>query len=114
MRPSSLPQAEPEPARISVEQQPPNISTQDEQAFSSLAESEVSELTKAKPLAQWMKLYGTNAGWVASTDRTSLSCKTFAEAETLSSGRTITRMAYFYPPEAPTPAVFQRQPGSVD
>src|SRR5580698_10440863 len=99
--PARLPSPpKPEPLRISVEQQPPNISAEDEEAFSSLAESEVSQFHEGTTLAQWMKLYGTNEGWVASTDENFFDCKTFAKTETLSSGRTITRMAYFYPPEA--------------
>lgn len=107
----TLPQAE--PTRISVEQQPPNISPEEEEAFSSLAGSEVSQLHEGITLAQWMKLYGTNEGWVASTDENFFDCKTFAKTETLSSGRTVTRMAYFYPPEAPTPAVFPTAAGQM-
>lgn len=109
----SFPQAEPGPARISVGQEPSNISLDDEEAFSSLAESEVSQLHESITLAQWMKLYGTNEGWVASTDENFFDCKTFAKSETLSSARTITRMAYFYPPEAPTPAVFPTAAGQM-
>ena len=60
-RPPGLPQAEQEPVRIAVEQEPPNISPED--AFSSLVESEVSQLHEGITLAQWMNLHGTNEGW---------------------------------------------------
>ena len=113
MASSGRQQTEPEPTRISVQQQAPNISSEDEEAFSSLAESEVSQLHEGITLAQWMKRYGTDEGWVASTDENFFDCKTFAKTETLSSGRTITRMAYFYPPEAPTPAVFPTAVGQM-
>jgi hypothetical protein len=101
-----LPQAETVPARISVEQEPPRISPEDEEAFASRAEADVSQLREGITLAQWMDLNGRSDGWEASTDEAFFDCRTLTKTEALPSGRQITRAVYFYPPQAPTPAIF--------
>ena len=111
VRPADVPQ--PGPTRISIEDEPVNISPKDEAAFTSLAESEVSQLHEGFTLAQWTDLHGTNEGWAASTDENFFDCRTFVTTETLPSGRQITRTVYFYPPDPPTPAVFPTVAGDV-
>jgi len=99
------PQAQ--PPKISLDTpQPTTISPEDESAFASLAEADVSQLREGVTLAQWMDLHGKNEGWETSTDEAYFDCRTFVRTEALPSGRQIARMVYFYPPEAPTPAVF--------
>jgi len=97
----SQPQAK--PPEIALK---PDATREDEAAFVSLAETEVSQLREGMTLAQWVDLHAKNAGWETSTDESYFDCKTFTKTETLQSGRQIVRKAYFYPPEAPTPAVF--------
>lgn len=93
-------------ARISVEQQPANLSPEDKEAFASRAEADVSQLREGVTLAQWMDLNGKSEGWETSTDEAFFDCRTLTKTETLPSGRQITRIVYFYPPQAPTPAIF--------
>jgi hypothetical protein len=81
VRPPDVPQSE--PARISIEDESPKISPEDEAAFASFAESEVSQLREGITLAQWLDLHGTNEGWAASTDENFFDCRTFVKTETL-------------------------------
>jgi hypothetical protein len=83
---------------------------QDVTAFSTFANSELAQLHSGVTLGQWLDLHKSE-GWEASTDEAFLDCRTFAKTERLPSGRTITRLAYFFPPEAPTPAVFPTSSG---
>ncbi len=103
VRQSGPPQAQ--PPRISPWDEPSKISPEDESAFASLAEADVSQLHECIILAQWMDLHKSE-GWETSTDEAYFDCRTLVRTEALPSGRQITRMVYFYPPEAPTPAVF--------
>ena len=85
---------------------PSKTALDDETAFVSLAEAEVSQLREGVTLAQWIDLRGKNAGWQTSTEAAYFDCRTLVKTEALPSGRQITRTVYFYPPKAPTPAVF--------
>jgi len=85
---------------------PSKTALNDETAFVSLAEAEVSQLREGVTLAQWMDLRGTNEGWQTSAEKAYFDCRTLVRTEALPSGRQITRTVYFYPPKAPTPAVF--------
>lgn len=57
-------------------------------------------------MAQWIDLRGKDAGWQTSTEAAYFDCRTLVKTEALPSGRQVTRTVYFYPPKAPTPAVF--------
>jgi hypothetical protein len=113
VRAVSLAQSESEPVRISVSQQSPNVSPEDEDAFSSLVESEISQLHEGATLAQWINLHAANEGWTASTDENFFDCRTFVRTETFPSGRQVMRVVYFYPPVAPTPVVFPAAAGQA-
>jgi hypothetical protein len=86
-------------------------SSEEQGAFAAVAETEVSKLLPGITLDQWMNLRGKNEGWAASSDENFFDCRTFERTDTLPSGRQITRMAYFYPPEAPSSAVFPTSSG---
>jgi hypothetical protein len=78
----------------------------DKAAFAALAEAEVSQLREGITLAQWMDQRGKSEGRAPSTDEADSDCRTLAKTTTLPSGRQVTRIVYFYPPQAPGPAIF--------
>jgi hypothetical protein len=91
--------------------QAPTSDSPDATAFASIAEREVSQLREGVTLAQWMDERGKDERWETSTDEAYFDCRTYVRTETLSSGRQVARMVYFYPPKPPTPAVFPTMGG---
>ena len=86
--------------------------------FASVADSEVSQLRDKFTLAQWMELHGKDEGWKATptkklemTDWPHKECLSYVKRETLPSGGDLVRGLYFYPPAAPSPAIFPTQSG---
>jgi hypothetical protein len=85
----SQPQPLPQPTKTLPEVEPPKISSEDESAFASFAEADVSQLREGVTLAQWMDLH-KNEGWGTSTDEAYFDCRTMVKTEVLPSGRQIT------------------------
>lgn len=81
-------------------------SQDDKAAFIALADTELSQLQVGVTLDQWTSQRSNGEIWEPSSDQAFSDCRSFEKTETLPSGRTITRAVYFYPPEAPHPAVF--------
>jgi hypothetical protein len=102
-------QAPPSPA------QAPN-GNPDATAFASLALREVSQLHEGITLAKWMDTRGKGEHWESTEPeivptQPHLECLSLVKTEALPSGTKITRALYFYPPSAPSPAVFPTSSG---
>jgi hypothetical protein len=91
----------------------------DASAFASLAESEVVQLHDGITLTQWLSQRGEQ-GWrkipeepITSTSTPGPECLSYWWTAKLPSGAEVVLAVYFYPPPAPSPAVFPK-PGAQD
>src|ERR1039458_7198022 len=108
----------PEQPPIQPQVQPPTTATADPTVFAAAADIETSQLRDGFTLAQWMDLRGKNEGWektpekkLEMTDWPHKECLSYVKRETLPSGGDLVRGLYFYPPAAPSPAIFPTQSG---
>ena len=93
----------------------------DATAFASLVEREISQFHEGITLAKWMDTRGKVERWeptkpeIVATEP-HLECLSRVKTEALPSGARITRALYFYPPPAPSPAIFPtaRGPELID
>ena len=105
------------PARANEPVPPPPSLTlageSDASVFASVAEAEVVQLHDGNTLTQWLGERGEREGWrktpdepVTPTSTPGPECLSYWRTAKLPSGAEITQAAYFYPPPAPSPAVF--------
>jgi hypothetical protein len=85
----------------------------DASAFALAAESEVAQLHDGITLTRWLRERGEREGWrkipeepVTSTSTPGPECLSYWRTAKLPSGAETTLAVYFYPPPAPSPAVF--------
>ena len=79
--------------------------------LASVVDSQIADFHEGIPLGQWIGARDRTENWQTSDDKAFVACRTFTKTETLPSGRQVTRMLYFYPPDVPTPAVLPEQSG---
>jgi hypothetical protein len=109
------------PAQSAEQPQPTQLSTtapDDETAFASLAESEVSQLQEGITLAKWMDTRGKSERWESAKPEMLVGgpdqeCLSLRRTDLLPSGARIIRALYFYPPPLPTPIVLPTLRGSA-
>jgi hypothetical protein len=104
---SEIQPAPAKPPAIEVTPFDPNDSV----AFATLADAAVAELHDGITLQQWEDSQSNSEDWHPSKDEAFFDCRTLLKTETLASGRQVRHTVYFYPPEAPTPAVFPTASG---
>jgi hypothetical protein len=86
--------------------------------FAAAADMETSQLRDGFTLADWVNLPSKSEGWertpekkLEMTDWPHKECLSYVKKETLPSGTELVRGLYFYPPPAPSPAVFPNLSG---
>jgi hypothetical protein len=114
------PISSPEQPPIQQQEQPATAATDDATIFAAAADMETSQLRDGFTLADWMNLPGKSEsdGWertpdkkLGMTDWPHKECLSYVKKETLPSGTELVRGLYFYPPPAPSPAVFPNLSG---
>jgi hypothetical protein len=89
----------------------PDATDQDGNALVSIVDSQLADFREGITLGQWIGTRDQSENWQPSDDKAGFVCRTFTSIETLPSGLQVTRMLYFYPPDAPTPAVLPEESG---
>jgi len=74
--------------------------------LATLTDAAVAELHEGVTLEQWTKAQAKIEDWQPSKEEAFFDCRTLVKTEVLSSGRRVKHFVYFYPPQAPTPAIF--------
>jgi len=89
----------------------PDATGDEASALASVVDSELADFHEGITLGQWIGAHDRAENWQTSDDKAFVACRTFVKTETLPSGRRVTRMLYFYPPDAPKPAVLPEESG---
>jgi hypothetical protein len=85
--------------------------SEDAIAFASFAEREIAQLDNPTTLGGWLDLHGKDERWVKSAETFNVDCVSFVRRGWLPSGAIVGRAVYFYPPQAPSPAVLPKLRG---
>jgi hypothetical protein len=98
--------------------QPSTSAPDDETAFASIAESEVSQLQEGITLAKWMDTRGKSERWEATNQRgwqvgATKNALSLRRTDALPSGATVIRALSFYPPPMASPPFFPTLSGSA-
>ena len=88
-----------------------DATSEEARALASVVDSQIADFHEGITLGQWIGERDQAENWQTSDDKAFVACRTFTKTETLPSGRQVTRMLYFYPPDVPTPAVLPEQSG---
>ena len=110
------------PAATQPQSQPPLAALSsypdDATAFAALAEYEVAQVRDNFSLDRWRALPEAEEGWAETpkkelqpTDWPRKECTSYVKKDALPSGAQVVSALYFYPPAAPTPAVFPSMQG---
>jgi hypothetical protein len=111
--PVSEPQAgmSPGPEVIAASPSEPEADGDEASALASVVDSQLAGFHEGISLGQWIGTRDKSDNWHMSDDKVYLACRTYTNTKALPSGLQVTSTLYFYPPDAPTPAVFPIESG---
>jgi hypothetical protein len=111
--PVSEPQAgmSPGPEVIAANPPEPDAMADEASALASVVDSQLADFHEGITLGQWVGRRDQSESWQTSDDKAYVACRTYTNTEALPSGLRVTRTLYFYPPDAPTPAVLPTESG---
>lgn len=89
----------------------PDATADEASSLASMVDSQLADFHEGITLGQWIGTHDQSENWQTSDDKGFVVCRTFIKTETLPFGRQVMRTLYFYPPDAPTPAVLPEESG---
>jgi hypothetical protein len=89
----------------------PDATADEASALASVVDSQLADFHEGITLGQWIGTRDQSDNWQTSDDKAYVACRTYTNTEELPSGLQVTRTLYFYPPDAPTPAVLPTEGG---
>jgi hypothetical protein len=101
----------PSPEVVAVSSSEPDVTAAEASALASVVDSQLADFHEGITLGQWIGTRDKSDNWQTSDDRAYAACRTYTNTEELPSGLQVTRTLYFYPPDAPTPAVLPTESG---
>ncbi len=101
----------PGPEVIAASPSEPEATDDEGMALASVVDSQLADFHEGIMLGRWVGTRDQSENWQTSDDKAYVACRTYTNTEALPSGLQVTRTLYFYPPDAPTPAVLPTESG---